>query len=177
MRKDDVIEIGGALWKVGRRHAKGTWPLLPLDGTREGGVTDGMVAALPDGVTSARMRTNAMDPDLPRHKLREVGAARVYVWLSTFQEWVPALLSVTAPRQLAVLRELARYPGRWVCAYTLAQAGGWRYSARIHQLRQLGYPIESAWCEHSHHRSRMGSYRLPGIGRNNGSDGTAQGKS
>lgn len=51
--------------------------------------------------------------------------------------------------------------GRWVCGDDLALEGiGWRFGARIHELRQDGYMVESRPCKAHPHTSRVGAYRL-----------------
>lgn len=154
------LEIAGRVWKVGPPMKSGCRPLLPLTGDPEGGVLHriGDVAALPDGVTSARLRADAMANTL---RLERFGIAALY---GRFRgEWVEDRV-VTAAKQKAVLRQLASVvtPGHWVCATNLEQAAGWRFGARIYELRKMGYPIERRPCEHAHHRTQMFQYRLPG---------------
>lgn len=160
------LEIAGRVWEVGPPMKSGCRPLLPLTGDPEGGVLrsvasspdSGFLAALPDGVTSARLRTEAM----ARLLLVEHGLCAVYGYEGS-GEWGRVHV-VTAPKQKAVLRQLASVvtPGHWVCATNLEQAAGWRFGARIYELRKMGYPIERRPCEHAHHRTQMFQYRLPG---------------
>jgi hypothetical protein len=47
------------------------------------------------------------------------------------------------------------------CGQELVDAGvGWRYAARIHELRSDGYEIATKQCGRHYHRSRMVEYWL-----------------
>lgn len=55
-----------------------------------------------------------------------------------------------------VLDELRLYAGGWVRGTELAAVGGFRFGARIHELRQMGYHIEAR----SDPTSAVDMYRL-----------------
>ena len=62
-------------------------------------------------------------------------------------------------RREAVLSALSARPNQWVSGLTLVEAGsGWRYSARIYDLRQAGYVIEER--PDPEKRSAVSQYRL-----------------
>lgn len=172
----ETLEIDGRTWRIGRRHAAGSWPLLPVEplpGTgREGGVLsdDSYWAVLPDGVTTARQRTGTLVSYgllVARSLgLLRIGAANVWTldqsW-STSEDTYEPWRVVTAPAQLAVLRAL-QPAGHWRCYDKLIDAGaGYRFGGRIHELRVEGYPIDKRPCPHKSHRTRQWQYRLPGL--------------
>jgi hypothetical protein len=60
------------------------------------------------------------------------------------------------PTCKAVLDRLKSADGGWVPGNALADAAGWRFSARIYELRQMGHVIE----RRSDPRSAVDQYRL-----------------
>jgi biotin operon repressor len=46
------------------------------------------------------------------------------------------------PSTSRVLARLVMADGQWISGNELARAVGWRYGARVYELRQLGYTIE-----------------------------------
>lgn len=62
-------------------------------------------------------------------------------------------------RREATLAALSARPNAWVSGLTLVEAGsGWRYSARIWELRQAGHVIEER--PDPEKRSAVHQYRL-----------------
>jgi len=53
-----------------------------------------------------------------------------------------------------VLEMLRRNP--WVCGVQFHEAGIYRYSARIHELRRQGCLIDSRRCDRPYHQHRDG---------------------
>lgn len=61
------------------------------------------------------------------------------------------MTAVKVTRRDKVLSALRRGLGQgdgWVCGRTLAhhKVGGWRYGARLHELRERGHAIQTAPC-------------------------------
>lgn len=62
-------------------------------------------------------------------------------------------------RRSIVLETLGAHPNQWVSGLTLVEAGsGWRYSARIYELRKAGHVIEERPDPSG--RSAVHQYRL-----------------
>ena len=58
-----------------------------------------------------------------------------------------------------VLAALMARPNEWLSGKALVDAGGgWRYGARIHELRQAGHIIEER--PDPEHRTSVGQYRI-----------------
>jgi len=66
------------------------------------------------------------------------------------------------PSAAAVLNLLRAHPNDGVCARTFAMHDIYRFGARIHELRQLGYLIEQAKCHAHLHVNHIPAYHLRG---------------
>lgn len=122
---------------------------------------------LPDGVTSARNRWNAaesvaaraIEPGVTGWSLRSVLTDHWCCrWTLRVAGHEPFTVNVT-PKQRKVLEVLE--PGRQISLHDMTAAGGYRFGARIHELRQMGFPIDTIKHGNGKHPSyRRGTHPL-----------------
>ena len=75
-------------------------------------------------------------------------------------------LAVTARRSTISQRDIARHLLRqgWTCASTLHDEVGWRYAARVHEIRREGLLVEDRPCDCPGGDVRFKHYRIAADG-------------